>query len=149
MIEELEAMQKRIEVAIKELPNILNASLKEVESEIIQMNVDQQLRGKDAKNKKIGRYAKSTKKSTRRKGLQISFVDLEDTKNYHSNFTIAYLEDRIELASPNTTYSVFLDNMYDDLFGLTKANKKILQKLVSPIASKKLDPLFRKVRSVI
>jgi len=142
MIEELEAMQKRIEVAIKELPNILNASLKEVDSEIIKMNVGQQLKGKTAKNAKIGRYANSTKKSRRRKGLQISFVDLEDTKNYHQNFAIVYLEDRIELGSPNTTYSQWLDKRYNDLFGLTKANTKILQKLVSPLASKKLNAIL-------
>ena len=142
MIEELERKIKQIQVVIDTLPDIVNQAVRDNAAEVIKMNVGQQLKGQNAKGSKLGNYAESTKKQRRKKGLQVSFIDLEDTKNYHSNFAISYQKDRIELASPDTSYSLFLDNRWKDLFGLTKENLEVLSKLIDPICNKAINKIL-------
>ena len=143
MIEEIETMIKKLDKAITELPNIVNAAVRDNAAEVIKMNVGQHLKGQTAKGSKLGNYAEGTKKQRRKKGLQVSFIDLEDTKNYHKNFAISYLKDRIELESPETPYSIFLSNRWNDLFGLTKENLDKLSKLIEPFCQRELNKIFQ------
>ncbi len=132
MIEEIEQKQARIKTLIDDLHQIINDVLRQNAKFIIELNITQHLKGQNAKAGKIGTYADSTKRSRRRKGLQISFVDLEVTKNYHHGFSIFYGKDHIDLNSPETVYSIFLDNRYKDLFGLTPENLEELSNKIRP-----------------
>lgn len=142
MIDEIDKEIKKIEVAVEMLPKIVNDAVRNNAAEVIRMNVEQHLKGQTAEGKAIGKYASSTKKQRQRKGLQVAFVDLEQTKNYHSSFAISYLEDRIELNAPDVPYSIFLDNRYKDLFGLTKENLSRLSKLIEEECTTRLNKLL-------
>jgi len=86
MIEEIEKRISQLKRIGEDLNTMINEAIRQNAKFLIDLNVQQQLKGLDAKGSKIGTYAESTKKSRRRKGLQVSFVDLEDTKNYHHGF---------------------------------------------------------------
>lgn len=139
MIEEIEDRIKKIRTVAGELNVIMNEILRLNAGLIIQMNVEQQRKGVNAKNARIGTYAESTKKARKRKGLQVSFVDLEVTKNYHKSFAITYGKDFIELAAPEVLYSIFLDNHYPDLFGLSEENINQLREKIAPALNAELN----------
>jgi len=127
MIEDIERRISQIKSLSADLNIIINNSIRANAKFVIDLNVNQQLKGLNAKGGRIGTYADSTKKSRRRKGLQIGFVDLEDTKNYHQGFAIFYGTNYIELSSPDTMYSIFLDNRYKDLFGMDDESLDLLR----------------------
>lgn len=133
MIEELEDRIKKLRALAAELNVIMNDVLRANAAFIIQLQVEQHRKGLNAKGSKIGTYAESTKKTRRRKGLQVGFVDLEFTGNYHRSQAIAYGKDFIELDAPDVLYSIFLDNHYNDLHGLTEESKERLKEKIRPM----------------
>ena len=139
MIEEIEKRITKLRSLSNDLNVIINDVLRANASFVIQLNVEQQQSGVNAKNKKIGTYAESTKKARKRKGLQTSFVDLEVTKNYHKSFAITYGKNFIELTAPDVLYTIFLDNHYPDLFGLTDTNMEKLRGKIRPAIEAELQ----------
>lgn len=143
MIEEIEKEIKKIDLAIEMLPHIINEAVEEQEDKVIQLNVKQQLQGQDAKGKKLGKYKKSTKAARRRKALQVAFIDLEDTGHYHSNFALIYEIDHIEVVSPGVSYAHWLDDRWEDLFGLTQTNLDKLSKWIDKPVHTKLKAIMK------
>jgi len=139
MIEEIEKRISQLKRIGEDLNTMINEAIRQNAKFLIDLNVQQQLKGLDAKGSKIGTYAESTKKSRRRKGLQVSFVDLEDTKNYHHGFAIHYGKDFVEIAAPDIMYSLFLDNRYKNLTGLTEESLEVLRKQLRPFLDAELS----------
>ena len=138
----IEEKVARITKLQKELSGIINGAIKDHEAKVIEMNVDQQLKGQDAGGNELGNYKPSTAKARRRKGLQVAFIDLEDTGTYHSKFTLKYKKDRVEVSARKVSYSKWLSKRWTDLFGLTDDNTKELIKLIEPTINAKVKEIM-------
>lgn len=123
-----------------DINKLLNVVLKQLESEIIAFNVDEQLfnKGVTIRNVKIvPSYADSTKKIKRRKGQPVNRITTRDSGSYHRSFKVIFSSTEFEVTAFFETQRGFelaghLESRYGGLEGLTEENITNLTNLIRP-----------------
>ena len=123
-----------------DINKLLNVVLTSLESEIIEMNTEDQLfnKGVTIRNVKIvPSYADSTKKIKRRKGQPTNRVTTRDSGAYHRSFNVIFGSTEFEVTATLVTNKGFalpehLENRYGGLEGLTDENVTNLTNLIRP-----------------
>lgn len=91
----MSVIQAKIKVLQKfqgEVDKIVIQQLRPFESEILDLNVQEQLRmrGEDSEGNKLQEYTATTKAIKRAKGQITSHVTLEDTGDFHASFFVNF-----------------------------------------------------------
>lgn len=132
--ERLQELQKGLEFISVNFNQIVLDLIKDIEKEVIKMNVDDQLfQGVNSKGQKITPpYTPAYRKRKERRGLVADRVTTRLEGDYHDSFFITYHDDSFDLDAKDLKKR-YLERMYSiDLYGLTDANKKKLGNMLLP-----------------
>lgn len=133
---------KRIE---KDFDELILDEVKEKETEIIEINTDEQLfRGLTSRGQNIRpKYSPSTIERKKRKRQPYDRVTLKDEGDFHRSFFIRYSRDSFEIDSKDEKRK-YLEKRYEDIYGLTddsitKMNELIKYGLIETIRKQILN----------
>lgn len=125
MIKVLRDVQKRILGVQKEIKKEVQKTLKELEPQILDLNIEQMdEKGEDSKGKELpGPYADFTIEIKKSKQQRFDIVTLHDTGAFHKGFFIKFYADYFEISSTDDKTDMLEKEWGKSIFGLNNNNK--------------------------
>lgn len=144
MLKEFEIALQRIEEVQSKMKSFVTESLKELEPQIIDLQVAQTTEhGEDGFGNELpGPYAPFTIEMKKSEGKRYDFITLDDTGDFHRDKEIIFREDEMEITSTDWKTDMLTEAWGIGILGLQEKNKEAISQELKEYLPPYIKPIL-------